>query len=201
MNIMDIILQAQGGGAARQLGQNFGLDQTQTQSAIGALLPALAGAVNQNARQSGGMESLLGALAKGHHQRYLDEPATLSRAETVADGNGILGHLLGSKEVSRKVAANASAQTGIGADILKKMLPVVAGMMMAGLSKQAAPAREQAGAGGGLLGAAASMLGGGSATSGSGGGLLDMLTPMLDQNRDGSAMDDVLKMASGFLRK
>lgn len=30
---------------------------------------------------------------------------------------------------------------------------------------------------------------------------MDMLTPLLDRNRDGSAMDDVLKMAAGFLTR
>ena len=205
MNILDVITQAQGGGAARQLGQNFGLDSDQTQSALGALLPALAGAVKQNTGSPGGMESLLGALASGGHQRYLDDPASLKSQQAVNDGNGILGHLLGSKDVSRQVAANASAQTGIGADILKKMLPVVAGMMMGGLSKHASSRGVAQGAGGGLLGAAASMLGGSSAgtsdASGDPTGLLGMLTPMLDQNHDGSAVDDVLRMASGFLRK
>ncbi len=214
MNILDVIMQAQGGAAAKQLGQNFGLDSTQTQSALGALLPSLAGAVKQNAQSPGGMEALLGALASGGHQRYLDEPASLGSSQTVNDGNAILGHLLGSKDVSRKVAAHASAQSGMGEDILKKMLPVVAGMMMAGLSKQASSRGVGQGAGGGLLGAAASMLGrsglGGSGLGGSGvasdgagdpTGLLGMLTPMLDQNHDGSAIDDVLRMASGFLRK
>jgi hypothetical protein len=47
-----------------------------------------------------------------------------------ADGNGILGHILGSKDVSRQVAAQASARTGIGADVLKKMLPLVATLAM-----------------------------------------------------------------------
>jgi hypothetical protein len=29
--------------------------------------------------------------------------------------------------------------------------------------------------------------------------LFELLTPMLDRDRDGSAVDDVLKMAAGFL--
>ena len=33
------------------------------------------------------------------------------------------------------------------------------------------------------------------------GGLLDMLTPMLDRNRDGSAIDDMLGMAAQFLAR
>ena len=44
------------------------------------------------------------------------------------------------------MAGRAAEQTGIGADILKKMLPVVATMVMAGLSKQA-PAQGAAAGG------------------------------------------------------
>jgi len=194
MNILEMILGAQESAAVRQLGSRFGLDDGQTQSAISALLPALAGAVNQNARQEGGLEALLGALASGGHSRYLDDPASLDDPSALDDGNGILGHLFGSKEVSRQVASNAAAQTGIDAGILKQMLPLVAGLMMGGLGKQAAAS----GAGGDLLGAAASLFGGGQPQAS---GILGMLTPLLDQNRDGSALDDVLGMAARFLRR
>jgi len=46
------------------------------------------------------------------------------KRKTVQDGNGILGHIFGSKDVSREVAARASAQSGVGADVLKKLLPI-----------------------------------------------------------------------------
>jgi len=201
MNILETILNAQGGGAASQLGQQFGLDPRQTQSALGALLPALAGAVNQNARGQGGLESLLGALGGGQHARYLDQPGALGDAATVQDGNGILGLLFGSKEVSREVASRASQQSGIGADILKRMLPVVAAMVMGGLAKG-----SMAGAGRSDLSPQSPQMPqtpgfGAGAQASPGGGLLDMLTPMLDSNRDGSALDDVLKMAAGFLTR
>lgn len=176
MNLLDLLLDAKGGGAASQLGRQFGLDPQQTQSALGALLPSLAGAMRQNTQRDGGMEQLMSALGKGQHGRYLDQPEALAEAATLQDGNNILGHLLGSKDVSRQVAARASQQTGIGADVLKRMLPIVATLVMGGLSKQSA-----------------------AAPAATGGGLLDMLTPMLDRNQDGSALDDVLKMATGFL--
>lgn len=221
MNILDTILQAQGGQAVNGLGAQFGLDGRQTQTALSALLPALAGAVTQNASRPGGLDALLGALSGGQHARYLDEPDQLSRAEAVQEGNGILGHLLGSKDVSREVVSRAAAQSGIGADVLKRMLPLVATLLMGGLSQgtraQAAPAGQGGGLGdvlGSVLGGAqgggglASVLGGvlgaggaaGAARSaGAGGGLLDMLTPMLDRNRDGSALDDILGMAANVL--
>ena len=54
----------------------------------------------------------------------------------MAEGNGILGHLFGSKELSRAVAAQAAQATGIGQEMLKQMLPVIASMIMGGLFKQ-----------------------------------------------------------------
>lgn len=195
MDLLELIAQAQGGQAVNQLGRNFGLNQNQTQDALTALLPALAGAVRQNTAAPGGMEALLGALSRGNHSRYLDDPAALPAAAD--EGNGILGHLFGDKQVSRQVAARASQQTGIGQDVLKQMLPVVASMMMAGLAKQSG--RAQASAGGGLGGMLAGTASGQRAPAG--GGLLDMLTPLLDQNKDGSAMDDILGMAAKFLRR
>lgn len=191
MNILEAILNAQGGGAVNELGRQFGLDGNQTRSALDALLPSLAGALSQNARSPGGLEDLLGALAGGQHSRYLDDPRSLGRAETTLDGNAILGHIFGSKEVSREVAARAAGQTGIGADILKKMLPIVAAMVMGGLARQTS-------AGGGGAGPSAGF-GPGSGAGAGGGGLLDMLSPMLDQNRNGSPLDDILGMAASFL--
>jgi hypothetical protein len=66
-------------------------------------------------------------------------------------------------------------------------------MLMGGLAKGA-------GAGGAGLSPQMPDFGAG-ARAMPGGGLLDMLTPMLDSNRDGSALDDVLRMASGFLNR
>ena len=108
-------------------------------------------------------------MAGGQHQQYVEDPTALDRPDTIADGNAILGHLLGSKDVSRQVASQASAHTGIGADLLKQMLPVVAAMAMGTLSKQASGGVGQGPAGGGgILGTLGSLLGGGQAPSGAG---------------------------------
>src|SRR5690606_13319441 len=130
-----MILNAQNGQAVDQIGSSLGLGRDQTRSAIEQLLPALAGGMARNATQPGGLEGLEGALTRGSHGRYLDDPSQLGAPDSISDGNGILGHLLGSKDVSRQVAAKASAQTGIGTDILKKMLPMLASLVMASLAR------------------------------------------------------------------
>jgi hypothetical protein len=188
MNMLDSVLGNESGSVVRQLGQQFGLSDTQASSALDALLPALAAGFQRNASTSSGLEALLGALAGGGHRQYLDDLSTLGRAETVDDGNGILGHIFGSKDVSREVARRASTQSGVGPDVLKRMLPVVAALVMGAMARQQA------------AGASAPAGTISPARDPSGGGLLDMLTPMLDTNRDGSMVDDVIGMIGKMMR-
>ena len=183
MNVLDAIVHAQDGAAVRQLGSQFGLGADQTSAALSALVPMLAAGVQRNVQSEGGLGSLMSALASGNHGQYLDNPAALNSEAAVADGNGILGHLLGSKDVSREVASRAAAETGIGADVLKRMLPMAATLMMGAFAKQAG-------------GASALTAGLGS----SGGGIAAMLSPLLDQNRDGSIMDDVTSLIGRFVK-
>ena len=165
-SILEMLMNANSGGAVQQLGRQFGLSDDQTQNALGQLVPAVMSGLQQNTTSEGGLGALLGALANGNHSQYIEDPELLGQQSTVADGNGILGHIFGSKEVSRSVAGQAAQQTGIGTDILKQMLPIVATMVMGTLSKQNAVA----------------------ASPESGG---NFLTSLLDQNRSGGIADDV----------
>jgi hypothetical protein len=175
MNILEAILNAQNGAAAQQAGSQVGLSPEQTNSALAALVPALAAGFQRNMQNDGGLDSLVSALSSGGHGKYVDNPAILGDPTAVDEGNGILGHLLGSKEVSREVANRASAQTGINPAILKQLLPLAATLMMGAMAKRHTSSSSMpAGLGQ------------------SGGGLMDMLSPMLDQNRDGSIVDDVI---------
>lgn len=219
MNLLEMIMQSQGGASAQQAGNQLGLNQDQTKSAIAALLPAISSALKQNTKQPQGLAGLLGALQKGNHQQYIEQPELMGREETIADGNNILGHLFGSKEVSRAVAGQAAEKTGIGSDVLKKMLPMVATMAMGSLSKQTAQPDMKS-----QLASLAinQMMGGGQKSGGLGGLLggllgggakrqqqqvqqqhqqgLGMLGKMLDADGDGNTMDDILNMVMNAKR-
>lgn len=177
MNILDSIINAGDGEAVRQLGSQLGLDDAQTTSALSALVPALSAGLRQNLQSPEGLNGLVSALSAGNHQHYIEEPRVLGEANTIADGNAILGHVLGSKDVSRQVAANAGAQTGLGPDVMKRMLPLVATLVMGAMSRHTA------------AGGASSLT-----TGAGGGGLLEMLGGALDRNRDGSVLDDITGM-------
>jgi len=181
MNILDAITNAQNGAAVQQLGRQFGLQPEQTQSALSALIPALTSGLQQNMTREGGLASLATALTSGNHQRYLENPEVLASDASIADGNGILGHLLGSKDVSRQVAQQAAGSTGIDAGVLKQMLPLVAALAMGGLARHAQAA--------------------GSVSGGSTTGLAGMLGPLLEGGQSGSMLDSVAGLAGKLFGK
>ena len=177
MDLVETILNQQNGAAVRQIESQFGLEPEQTESALAALVPALAAGLQRNARSADGLQGLLTALSSGRHEQYVDDPTTLEQPETIEDGNGILSHVFGNKDVSRQVAARAAARTGLGADLLKRMLPMVATLVMGTLARKTSRAGTQG------------MPRAGGAEPG---GLMGLLGGALDQNRDGSMVDDVI---------
>ncbi|MBN9661620.1 MAG: hypothetical protein J0H49_25715 [Acidobacteria bacterium] len=116
MDLLENMLQGGGGDLVRQLAGQFGLDEGQVSSAVGALLPALQGGA-------------------GHEE----------------------------------AAAQAAASTGLDSGLLQQLAPML-GAFLGG---------QQTGEG----------------------GLLGAVTSMLDQDKDGSALDDVLGMAQKFMQK
>jgi hypothetical protein len=180
MNILDAVTGARNGAAVDQLAKQFGLEPAQANAAVAALMPALANGLQREMSRPSGLAGLLGALSGGKHEAYLENPSKLGEPATTADGNGILGHVLGSKDASRAAAAQAGQKTGIDPAILRQMLPLVAALVMGGLSKQAKTS------GGDPKQAA--------------GGLSSMLGPLLDRDGDGSMMDDVAGMVGGFMK-
>lgn len=197
MSLLKSIIEAQGGKVLQQVAGNFGLDSTQATKAIGSLLPALTQRMKQNTQSDNGLEGLLGALKQGNHKRYLEDPSLFGQGgnlpeATINEGNGILGHILGSKEVSRQVAADAAQKTGIDVSILKKLLPMVATMTMGGMSKEV-EAKDS-----GLGGMLGGLLSGGVAQQRKSSGIDGLLGKLLDADNDGSVLDDVMGMAKKF---
>ena len=173
--ILNELLGAGNNPALSQLQKQFDLSEKETRVAVEELIPALQRGLQNNTREAPGMDDLLEALRTGEHAKYMEQPGSLGNSTTTKDGNDILGHILGNKDVSREVAKRASNKSGISSTILKKMLPIVATMVMGSLSKK--------------------IIGGnrGAVNRSSSGGLL---TSLLDGDNDGSVWDDVLGMAA-----
>jgi hypothetical protein len=193
------LIEALGGmGGIAQMAKELGIDEQTVAAGAAALAPAVLGGFKKQAQaQPGGLEGLAGMLGGMGGGGLLD--AVLSpQATPVNQGNDVLGQIFGSPDVSRAVAGQASATSGIPTDLLKKLLPMVA-MAAAGMMAKSASAAPAEGGGGlgGLLGQVAGMLGGGQPAAAGG---MAGIASMLDMDGDGNPLDDILGMAQKMTR-
>ncbi|PWW01565.1 hypothetical protein DFR52_102228 [Hoeflea marina] len=152
MPLFDMMMNAQNGEAIQMMARQFNLNREQVEKAMAALMPAFSTGLKRNAANPADLSGFLQALAGGDHARYFEDIGKAFTPSGMEEGNGILGHLFGSKEVSRAIAAQAAAVTGIGQEILKQMLPVMASAIMGGLYKQSMGQFGAANSGGGSTG-------------------------------------------------
>jgi hypothetical protein len=199
MQITDVLAQM---GGLRSVARELGVSEDQVSQGAEALLPAILGGFKKQAQaQPGGLDSpgglgdLLGQLGGGG---LLDQ--VLSPQPTdVSQGDGVLGQIFGSKDVSRAVAQDAASQTGLAPSLLKKMLPMLAMLVAGYMAKQsgagAGATSTQPSSGGGGLG---DLLGGllGGQGAGAGGASPGGLGAMLDMNGDGNPLDDIMRMVA-----
>ncbi len=178
MDLLDLLKSTGGGSSMGQLAETVGLGSDDTSNLVKALAPALMRGVQKNTADDSGLAGLRRALETGGHDRYIDDPALLGDEATRTDGNNILGHIFGSKDVSRNVAAAASKETGIDSGLIKKALPLLASLAMGAMSKKTA--------GGSELGSSVSK------------GGLGPLGDLLGGDSDAGGLDAVLGMAKKF---
>jgi hypothetical protein len=187
MSLLDAVIGKQNADMVAQLAQSVGIDQNDVRNIISQLLPAVSKGIKSNASNSEGLQGLLNALQTGHHERYLEHPEALKEEAAKEEGNAILSHIFGSKDVSRNVAAHAAQETGTDTGIVKRLLPLVAAAVMGTLSKQASGKTLSAGP------AEAERFERADDSS-----IGNMITSFLDADKDGDITDDLLNLAKKF---
>ncbi|WP_293808942.1 DUF937 domain-containing protein [uncultured Bosea sp.] len=135
MNLFDIMQSAQNGQALPNLAQQYGLSLQQTQAALDALLPAFSMGLQRQTRDPYAFGSLAQMMTASPYARFFEAGGYGIPAGAQNAGNDVLSQLFGSREVSQAIAAQAAATSGVSQAILKQMLPVIAAMLMGGLSK------------------------------------------------------------------
>ncbi|MCP4070640.1 MAG: DUF937 domain-containing protein [Hyphomicrobiales bacterium] len=134
--LVEMMLKSLDGDGFTQIKQQFGLDSKETERALEAVLPAFSTGLKRNTAQPKDFGAFMHTLSEGRHEKYVDDTNTAFSDEGKRDGNGILKHLFGSKNTSRALAAQAAKASGVDEETIKKILPVVASMVMGGLFKQ-----------------------------------------------------------------
>jgi hypothetical protein len=166
------------------IGRQFGLSDEQTRAAFDALAPVVAAGMRRNAQSPDGLQDIFRSVLTGNRARTLDDESAIQFETAKPMGDEILGQIFGNKDVSRGVTNQLSATSGIGAAVLKKLLPIVASIVMGQVAKKMGAGSSTQG-GGGLGDILGDILGGGRSaqpgpqTGGSGGGLGDILKDVL----------------------
>lgn len=199
MQLTDILAQM---GGLQSMARELGVSENQAASGAEALVPAILGGFKNQARtQPAGLEGL-GSLLDQLGGGGLFDEVVAPQPTDLSHGDQVLGQIFGSKDVSRTVAQNAAAQSGLDPSLLKKMLPMLAMLVAGFMAKQqtaGAQAPQAAPSAGGLGDLLGGLLGGGGASGAMPGGPSG-LGALLDLNGDGNPLDDILRMAGKAMR-
>ena len=190
--ITQIITQQLGGGAARTLSQRFGISETTANSAIQIGVPLILAALARNASKPQEAEKLHQAIATDHDGSIFDNLMGYLRNPQSANGAGILGHVFGSQQPA--VENNLAQATGLDQSSAGGLLETLAPLVMGSLGK----AQQENGLdANGLSNLLSNQQQEAQANAPD---AMSMLSSMLDQNKDGSSMDDIQRMAASFFK-
>jgi len=191
-SILDLVTQALGSGGTRQMAQQLGIDEGTASSAIGGAIPVLMGALARNAASGQGAGALASALDRDHDGSILDDlGGFLGGGGAESAGARILKHVLGGKQpaVEQGIGAASGLDLAKAGALLKMLAPIV----MGALGKAQRTQGLNPGNLGAVLGQEQQRM------ERKQPGLGGMLTSLLDQDGDGSAMDDLAKIGGNLL--
>src|SRR6516165_413240 len=135
-SLYEILDNAHDGEAVTALGRQFGLTPAQTQAAVTAFLPAISTGLKQSTATVDGLAKLFGVMGQQQDlQDMYDDPQAAFGSEGVAAGNDALSVIFGSPDVSRAVIDQAQKFSGVDSNVLKKLLPILAGILVSGLTR------------------------------------------------------------------
>lgn len=121
-----------------QLADQLGASPGQVEAASAAVLPALLGGLQANA-QDGGTGSILEALGQ-HNNDLLAGGVDLSQIDT-QDGAAIAGHIFGDQQDAvasqlGQLGIGGSAGSGLGGALVKKLIPILAPIVLSYIANQ-----------------------------------------------------------------
>ena len=190
--ITQIVTQHLGGSAARTIAQRFGISESTANTAIQMAVPLILTALARNASQPQEAQNLHQAVATDHDGSILDNVMGYLQNPQSANGAGILGHVFGGQQPA--VENNLAQATGMDQSSAGGLLETLAPLVMGSLGK----AQQQNGLdASGLSDLLNSQQQEAQANAP---GAMSMLSSLLDQNKDGSSMDDLQRMAASFFK-
>jgi len=190
--ITQIITQQLGGSAARTIAQRFGISETTANTAIQIGIPLILAALARKASQPQEAESLHQAVANDHDGSIFDNLMGYVQNPQSGNGAGILGHVFGSQQPA--IESNLAQATGMDQSSAGGLLETLAPLVMGSLGKAQQENGLDASGLSNFLNVQQQEVQANAPDA------MSMLSSMLDQNKDGSSLDDLQRMAASFFK-
>lgn len=174
-----------------QLTSQIGGNESDVKGGLTAALPAILGALNRNTQTAEGAESLNKALEK-HDGSVLNDISGYLSNPDLTDGAGILNHLFGGQ--TNNVAQAVSQSSGLDTNGSMKMLQMLAPLVLGALGQQKKENNLDAAG----LDSLTSMLASNFGSNEQASGMMGLVTNLLDTDKDGSIVDDVMGLVGKF---
>ena len=190
--ITQILTQQLTGRAVSTIAQRFGISETAANTAVQIGVPLLLTALARNSSEPQGAQDLHQAINNDHDGSIFDNLMGYLHNPQTANGAGILGHVFGGNQST--VANNLAQATGMDQNSASGVLETLAPLVMGAVGQT----QQQ----NGLNASDLSNLLNSQQQQGQehGPGVVGMLGSMLDQNQDGSAMDDLQRIAAKIFK-
>ena len=171
-----------------QLAEQVGGNEGQVKNGVMAALPAMLTALSKNTGTEKGAQELNNALETKHDGSILNNLSGYLSNPDLKDGAGILNHLFGNQ--TSNVANAVSQSSGLDTNGSMKMLQMLAPILMGMLGQQ----KKQNNLDAKGLGNLTSMLASNFGSEAGASGIMEAVTNLLDANKDGNVMDDIMGM-------
>ncbi|NOZ90286.1 MAG: DUF937 domain-containing protein [Epsilonproteobacteria bacterium] len=169
----------------KTIARQVGIDENSANDIISKLAPILIGGAKSNFQSDKDSTELIKKIESNNYADMFDKPEEAVKQDNLKEvGDDILAQLTGSKDNSREVAKHVENETGVSSSIIKSILPMLAPMIIGALTKSSS--------------ASTNVSNPSQAQEGSF-DMTAMFVELIDQDNDGSVIDDVMGMASKFI--
>lgn len=190
MDLSNIMKLAGGANFLGNLAKNFDLDENSIQSLLSNGMPAIMGAMKDNAATKEGASALLGAIEQHKGDDLMGMFQNIASVDK-NDGLKILGHVFGGN--LNGVMGDIAGKTGIAENKVTDLLSNLAPMVMGALGQKQKSMNLDASQITNLLSGGADLF--------NSGNILDAAKGILDKNNDGNLVDDIGGMLGGMFGK
>lgn len=188
-NLLESLLSNFDSNSLQELGKQANLSPKQAKGAMESAIPLLMNALAKNSSTEEGASQLQNAINKDHDGSIFDNLGDFLQNPQMANGAGILKHVLGNKQ--NNAAAYVGKSSGVSNSSAAKILEMAAPMIMGFLGKKSSSNQSS-----GINDILGSLLSSSTKPSKKN---QSVITKILDQDGDGDIMDDLGKIGTSFL--